>query len=546
MANIDIEQVREMLGRLLNVVSGEACVVEHFFYGNDENLGRVKDELIRSYTGINFGNGGRGSLVVVTRVVNDDLSEWMEAFDAIAEVFGVEYDGYIVAPDGGCCDDRGFLPFEDFFKPLSYVKLLLSNGKYAYLLFLGGDDSNGHFFECLSLSDDGDASVEVLDKTPRIFRQPVMGYFDPLSCILVGRSQSRSLPKKFSFRCLEGEPLLPEQVDKLHKRFGIVEGKSDKWALLEKLVETGSKDFACPSTTQYEVTLDSKGKAKCKDLPLPEDVEEVPMPFFHLIFEELDNIFTKSVNGLDLLDKAHERIPLEYDNFEVALFRLNEPVCLTFKNFGDFFAPLSYLKIRLLNDKYAYLLFLGGNSVDSYFFECLSLNDDGSASVEILDEAPRVFRQPIQGDFDPQSCILVGRSQSRCLPMKFSFRKLEFNLDLSLMEASKESYKRYREQVKGFCRGYDSPEQRERDTWLHILEEMVRCGDVSPGCFCTRQFGLTINSEGKVEYRKSKLSKNTKEIPMPFGKFLSLDKLNSIFIEGVNELDLIDRVYGGL
>ena len=234
------------------------------------------------------------------------LLEAVKHFQYIASSCKIEYDGFEIMLDDHEVDHPKFLPFETFFEPASYVKLQLSNDKYAYLLFLGGNTLNGYFFDCLSLTDDGSASIEVLDDTSRVFRQPIQGTFDPQACSYVGVTKKNPLPTKFSYRLLEGSNT-PEEIDELYQRYHIIESENNSWLLgMEKMLQFGDQTLACISTMKYDIAINKNGKPKWSNiLPLSID-DNNPMPFgCFLNYDKLNAIFIDNINELELIDKVY-------------------------------------------------------------------------------------------------------------------------------------------------------------------------------------------------------------------------------------------------
>lgn len=174
------------------------------------------------------------------------------------------------------------------------------------------------------------------------------------------------------------------------------------------------------------------------------------------------------------------------------------------------------------------MLFLGGNKLDGYFFECLSLADEGDAVTEVLDKTLRIFRQPVQGIFSPKLFNYVGFAERKFLPTHFCFRLLEDN-------SASDKIGKFSNMI-------------ENNNWLYILDKIVNSGSDELSCNSTLQYQVTINAKGKVKWGNLlplSINKTTqeKDVPMPFGSILDYNKLNSIFVDNINELNLIDKAY---
>lgn len=299
--------INQIIDSLLNYLLNTAVMTQHFFYGNDKNLEILKAKIIE-YDNNAVIYREDDALLLYLSITADEKTflKLTDNFQNLAISCQVNYDGFQIALDNCKPDTPKPNAFEKYFKAKSYVKFQLSNNKYAYFLFLGGSSSGGYLFELLSLADDGSASIEKLDETPRIFRQPIQGIFDPQYCHYVGNTNKNCLPTKFSFHLLEGNDS-PEKVDALYKRYNICESDRDSWLrVMEKMLQTGDKTLACKSTIKYEVMIDKKGKAQWSSI-LPRIANDgLPMPFgCFLNYDKLNAIFVDNINELDLIDKVY-------------------------------------------------------------------------------------------------------------------------------------------------------------------------------------------------------------------------------------------------
>lgn len=288
---------------LLNTV----VKTQYFFYGNNKNLKNLKAKLIEYNSNALIQQDDKSLLLFLDITINEEnILKIDEDFQSLALSCQVDYDAFQIAIDDRELNRTEYSAFEKHFKPKSYVKIQLSDGQYTYLLFLGGSKLTGYFFDCVSLTDDGNASIEQLDKASRIFRQPIQGVFDPQLCSYVDHSKLNNLPLKISFRLLEGGDS-PEQIDELYKRYNICESDHKSWLLaLEKILQNDDTTLACKSTMKLEATINKNGKAQWSDmLPLTAD-EYFPMPFgCFLDYDKLNAIFIENINELELIDKVY-------------------------------------------------------------------------------------------------------------------------------------------------------------------------------------------------------------------------------------------------
>lgn len=303
-----IENIERIIELLPKNILGSNNKTRHFFYGNGNSLNDIKKNI--DDANIIFDDKNNALIVEINTIINkDDLWKLYQKFEELSSILKVDYDGFEVLIDGEE-NQQEFLPFEDFFKPLSYIKTQLSNNDYIYLLFLGGNKLDGYFFECLSLVDDGNANTDVLDNTSRIFRQPIQGIFNPKIFNQVGFSEKK-LPISFRFRLIE-DNTTPKQIDEIYNKYNIDESENNSWVYaLKKIVESKSDELSCKSTMQYQVVLSPKGKVKWGHLlPLliDKNTEEtdIAMPFGSLLdYNKLNAIFINDINELELIDKAY-------------------------------------------------------------------------------------------------------------------------------------------------------------------------------------------------------------------------------------------------
>ena len=304
-----IEDIEKMIKLLPKNILGSNNKTRHFFYGNSNSLKNIKENIDNA--DIIFDGNTDSLIIEINAEINkNDLWELYQKFEKLSSVFKVDYDGFEVLIDSEK-SQKEFPHFENFFKPLSYIKTQLSNNYYVYLLFLGGNKLDGYFFECLSLMDNGNSNTDILENTSRVFRQPIQGIFNPKIFNHVGFSEKK-LPTRFCFRLIE-DNITPEQIDEIYNKYNINESENNSWVyVLEKIVKSKSDELSCKSTMQYQVTLNSKGKVKWGDL-LPLSIDEnteknnIPMPFGSLLdYDKLNNIFIENINELELIDKAYQ------------------------------------------------------------------------------------------------------------------------------------------------------------------------------------------------------------------------------------------------
>lgn len=119
------------------------------------------------------------------------------------------------------------------------------------------------------------------------------------------------------------------------------------------------------------------------------------------------------------------------------------------------------------------------------------------------------------------------------MPISFRFRLIEDN---TTPEQIDEIYNKY------------NIDESENNSWICVLKKIVESKSDELSCKSTMQYQVALSPKGKVKWGNLLpllIDKNTEEtdIPMPFGSLLDYNKLNAIFIDHINELELIDKAY---
>jgi len=207
------DQVSQVLDAVPKELLSQHRFVEHYFYGPESKLRRVRARIKRTHADATFDLGDQALVVTTIEQLDQDaLHATFEAMESYAANTGVEYDGFGV-PLVDSAENRLELiePFEKHFSPETYVRFPLDDARFGYILFLGGNmKDGGYLFDCLRLVDDGDATTDDLDKAPRLYHQPVQGMIDPLQVKPVGQSKTIKRPLRVRFR-METDFPTPEE-----------------------------------------------------------------------------------------------------------------------------------------------------------------------------------------------------------------------------------------------------------------------------------------------------------------------------------------------
>lgn len=237
---MDHAKITQVLESLPTGVQSQHRFVRHYFYGPDTRLRRVRTHLKRLRDDMMFDFLDKGLAVTVpARLDHDGLMQSVEIMESGAAEAGLEYDGFEIVLDD--VEDQAALePLEDHVASGSYLRFALGAGRFGYLLFLGGNRTDGYLFDCLALVDDGKATPEVLAGAPRLYRQPVQGMIDPFGIEVTGTATGMTHPITVPFRMATDYPT-PEEVAALAARHGIAPDRTEQdWpVLLERLVAAG-------------------------------------------------------------------------------------------------------------------------------------------------------------------------------------------------------------------------------------------------------------------------------------------------------------------
>ena len=237
---MDHAKITQVLESLPAGALSQHRFVRHYFYGPDSKLRRLRTHLKRLSDDMMFDFLDKGMAVTTAvRLDHDGLAQSAGMMESSAAEAGLEYDGFEIVLDD--VEDQVTLePLEDHVAPGSYLRFALGAGRFGYLLFLGGNKTDGYLFDCMALVDDGKATPAVLAGAPRLYRQPVQGMIDPFGVEVVGRDEGLSHPITVQFRMATDYPT-PEEVAVLAARHGIAPDRIEQdWPiLLERLVAAG-------------------------------------------------------------------------------------------------------------------------------------------------------------------------------------------------------------------------------------------------------------------------------------------------------------------
>lgn len=301
---MDRTQITSVLDQMPAELLATSRFVHHSFFGPEAKLRRVRTAIKRRYSDA-FFEMGQGDLAVTTVEVltPDALFAAVSKMQDDAQVIGIEYDGFEIGLDS-VDDCTNFAPLEQSFKPGSYLRFALGNGRFGYMQFLGGTQKDGVLVDCFALTDDGQSDVAALAQSKRLYRQPVLGVIDPEQVELVGHSAVDISP--VPFRVATEYPAL-EDVDALAAEHGFdVPLSAENWpALLDKLARSGTS-LRRGDLYHCAASLTSKGRISWSEtVPLDDMTAPLPMPFgAHVTVETLDQALCRGMDVITLNDQV--------------------------------------------------------------------------------------------------------------------------------------------------------------------------------------------------------------------------------------------------
>jgi len=284
---------------------GEFRLVTHYFYGKESKLRKARAK-IKDFERNAIFDFKEGCLLVAynLKLNQEALNSAVKKMEAISNDCSIEYDGYELALEDVIDSGKTFDSFSSAYQRNVYLKFRLSNGKIGYVLFVGGNDKDGLFFDCIASVDDGCLKERELDKMPRLYKQPVQGYFDPNIFELVGPS-GLPLRNSIKFRVAYGDYPSHEEMDNLATKYGFQAPLKDEdffpflFELSKKKVKICSRDY---HELIFELGLNGKVKSKQGGL-ISKNSIDLPMLFGSFArYENLDKALTGGYDELLLLD----------------------------------------------------------------------------------------------------------------------------------------------------------------------------------------------------------------------------------------------------
>lgn len=257
---MDHAKIAELLENLPAEALSQHRFVRHYFYGPDTRLRRLRMHLKRLRDDMMFEFLDEGLAVTVpARLDHDGLMQSAGIMKRSADDTGLEYDGFEIVLDD--VEDQVTLePLEDHVAPCSYLRFSLAGGRFGYLLFLGGNKTDGYLFDCFSLVDDGDSTPENLAEAPHLYRQPVQGMIDPFGVEIVGQAQGLSYPITINFRMATDHPT-PEEVAALAVKHGIAPDRIEEdWLLLLERMVAAQQTLGRGDPIAYTAQLKRNGR----------------------------------------------------------------------------------------------------------------------------------------------------------------------------------------------------------------------------------------------------------------------------------------------
>lgn len=167
----------------------------------------------------------------------------MSCFFSYADKYNIEYDGFEISLDKPK-KNKKIKSIADNYKIGSVFKIMLNDKEFSYCIYLFGNNKDGYIFDFINGIFCEDLDLDVIEKQPRLYSQPMMAMLDKNSLHYVGCIDAKNIPKQVSFRLSQEHPT-PEQIDQKAFEYGFdVPLDQDEWYnFLIKLTQNNDRVF---------------------------------------------------------------------------------------------------------------------------------------------------------------------------------------------------------------------------------------------------------------------------------------------------------------
>lgn len=301
----------------------KAREVEFFIYGNNNNLLELKNHIAKNFKGFVFFQDKNCLIVIAQLNVHHErlihIDEWLAN---TAKEYGVEYDGYSIKIDfqnnnrdtsQGNNKSSKHTDLEKVFARGDVLKFAINNDSFGLCIFVAGNKRDGYLFDIVGkifkLSQDVDLSDIYHSK--KLYRQPIMAYFDPNDLTKIGHISLDALPRQVMFRITTGYPA-PDEIDEMAKKLGFdTPLPSNQWNdFLQSLVDNHRLLYISDEPIlEYSANINDKNidwqyGAMINDIDY-KNLEQYPMLFGYVAnLDDIKNALLMDIDVLDLNDRV--------------------------------------------------------------------------------------------------------------------------------------------------------------------------------------------------------------------------------------------------
>lgn len=306
----------------------KAREVEFFIYGNKNNFLELKNHMTKNFKDFVFFQDENCLIATIWLNVHHDklthIDEWLAM---TAKDYDVEYDGYSIKIDHQASNQNNNqdinqkgnnkLPkhtdFENVFARGDVLKFAIDDNSFGLCIFVAGNKHDGYFFDIVDniFKSNQDIDLSGICHDKKLYRQPIMAYFNPDDLIKIGDVSLDALPRQVMFRITTGYPA-PDEIDEMAKKLGFdTPLPSNQWnEFLQSLVNNHRLLYISDEPIlEYlaninDKTIDWQYGAVINDIDY-KNLEQYPMLFGYVAnLDDIKNALLTDVNVLDLNNKV--------------------------------------------------------------------------------------------------------------------------------------------------------------------------------------------------------------------------------------------------
>lgn len=302
----------------------KAREVEFFIYGSDDNFLELKNHIAKNFQDFVFFQDKNCLIITVQLNVHHEkfthIDEWLAN---MAKDYGVEYDGYSIKIDcqnnnqdanqSGNKKSSKRTDFEKCFARGDVLKFAIDDDSFGLCIFVAGNKRDGYLFDILekTFKSNQDTDLSDIYHNKKLYRQPIMAYFNPNEFTKIGNVSLDALPKQVMFRIATGYPA-PDEIDEMAEALGFdTPLPPNRWnEFLQSLVNNQRLLYMSDEPIlEYSANINDKNidwqyGAEINDIDY-KNLEQYPMLFGYVAnLDDIKNALLADIDVLDLNDRV--------------------------------------------------------------------------------------------------------------------------------------------------------------------------------------------------------------------------------------------------